>query len=74
MRRAKVESGAIRSVGYDETSRELEIEFRNGTYRYFPVPRQVFEAMLLSESVGAFVEHRVKGHFIYRRIEGRNQG
>lgn len=69
VRRTAVPSSAVKSVGYDEKTRELEIEYRNGTYRYYPVPKQLFEEMMRSDSIGEFVEQRIKGRFIYRRVE-----
>lgn len=42
MNRKSVTSSNIASIGYDETSETLEIEFKNGgVYQYFDVPQGV---------------------------------
>jgi hypothetical protein len=47
MRRRRVNSSSLRSVGYDPRSRILEIEFHRGTiYQYLDVSQTVFEALL----------------------------
>src|SRR5688500_17938427 len=47
MRRARVKSSSIISVGYNETNGILEIEFDRGRiYQYFDVPRAVYDELL----------------------------
>jgi hypothetical protein len=59
MRRQRVESSAIRSVGYDPSLATLEIEFTSGEiYRYHAVPPSRYRALLDAESKGHyFLEH-----------------
>ena len=54
MRRTPVTSSSIVSVGYDDASSTLEVEFVGGrVYRYFAVPRAVYRSLLEAASVGA---------------------
>jgi hypothetical protein len=53
--RAPIASSSIASVGYDEASRTLEIEFHNGRiYRFFDVPPQMAQALRAAPSIGAY--------------------
>ena len=47
MKRQHVESSNIESIGYDERSQTLEIEFLNGgVYQYFDVPVNMYPEKL----------------------------
>ena len=50
------DSTSIASAGYDPTSRELEIEFRDSgdIYRYFEVPSTEYAALLDAPSRGVW--------------------
>jgi hypothetical protein len=64
MIRQLVNSSAVRSVGYDRRSRTLEVEFTSGeVYRYLGVERIVFSALLRSDSLGRFVNERIKPRY-----------
>lgn len=57
------------SIGYDSDTNVLEIEFRSGAvYRYFAVPRSVFEELMASPSKGSFLVDRIKDVFTFERI------
>jgi lysyl-tRNA synthetase class 2 len=59
VKRLEVTSRAIRSVGYQVGT--LEIEFVDGdVYRYFLVPRHVFLELVQAESKGAFFNDRIR--------------
>lgn len=67
--RVEVESSSVASVGYDAEVAVLELEFRNGgVYRYFAVPASVHEALMLSESKGAFVSRFVRDVYPFARL------
>jgi hypothetical protein len=69
MRRAYTQSEAIRSVGYDNKKRTLEIEFESGrTYRYFRVAPHVHQAMLRAESKGRFFNWYIKNVYTFEEI------
>lgn len=56
MERVPVESRALVSIGYEESTERLEIEFRNGrVYEYQRVPRSVYEWLLRVPNKGGFV-------------------
>jgi hypothetical protein len=64
MLRLMVKSTAITSMGYDERNRILEIEYKNGTvYRYKEVPRQVWDELRRSDSVGAYVNANIRDKY-----------
>ncbi|SFS18040.1 KTSC domain-containing protein [Agrococcus baldri] len=64
-----VESSSVDAVGFDPARNELTIRFvGGGTYVYGMVPRAVFEALLAAESIGTFVNQRVKPRFPVRTV------
>lgn len=69
MRRERVESSVIRSVGYEQETATLEIEFHGDRiYRYFAVPKAVFEGLVGAESVGAFFNEKVRDRYPEERV------
>ncbi len=68
MKRQKVSSSNLRSVGYDEAEGILEIEFQDGrVYRYYEVPKEVYEDLLSAPSLGRFFLANVKDVYRYAR-------
>ncbi|WP_156743454.1 KTSC domain-containing protein [Occultella aeris] len=64
MRRDRVSSEAVASVGYDATTNELDIEYISGdVYRYAMVPPSVHRDLLAARSIGAFVNRFIKPHY-----------
>lgn len=54
MQRTYVRSAALVWVAFDAATNTVEAEFTSGgVYRYFAVPRRVYDEVLASESVGA---------------------
>lgn len=69
VRRRSVESTAVESVGYDAVSRTLEVAYAGGgVYRYLGVPQRAYELLLHAESVGAYVNRRIKPYYRFRRV------
>lgn len=69
MLRRVVDSRSVASVGYDRSSRTLEVEFTNGTvYRYFEVPVAVRDALLSADSIGRYFNAHVRDHYRYERL------
>lgn len=59
--RTPVRSSALRSVGYDQGQRVLEIEFTNGAvYQYFDVPAEVYGGLMAAESHGRYFNQAVR--------------
>ena len=68
MERLSVTSSNVESIGYDESSETLEIEFKNGSiYQYFEVNAKVFEELRAADSVGAYMSAHIKGKYRYSR-------
>ena len=68
MQRNFVASSDLRSVGYDPTSKTLEIEFHGGNiYQYFNVPQYIYNNLMNSASKGKYFHTFVK-HYPYRKI------
>lgn len=74
VRRRSVESSAVESVGYDAESRTLEVEYAGGAvYRYRDVPPRVHEQLLSEESIGGYVNRRVKPYHRAERVAPRRR-
>jgi hypothetical protein len=64
-----VKSKAVKSLLYDDATRNLDVEFAStSTYRYFDVPRDVYEWLLRVDSKGTFVNRLVKEKYRYERV------
>jgi hypothetical protein len=69
MDRKRVSSSNIRSVGYDEKARTLEVEFNNGAiYQYSNVPADIFRRLLSASSPGSFFKDNVEEDYSCRRV------
>lgn len=68
MKRQRVPSSSIRSVGYDPAAHVLEVEFHNGNvYRYFDVPPLTYDELIHARSLGRYLNFRIKEQFPYQR-------
>ncbi len=69
MKREKVKSSTLASVGYDAEQKYLDVEFvQGGLYRYFDVPRYKFKRLMKSESRGKFFIAEIKDNYRSDRI------
>ena len=58
------QSSAIEDVGYDEARRELYIRYVGGrAYTYLDVPLAEYVALTEAESLGGFVNRRIKPRY-----------
>ncbi|MDN8598715.1 MULTISPECIES: KTSC domain-containing protein [Citrobacter] len=66
-----VKSSRIASVGYDETSRTLEIRFHqtDALLQYQDVPARIFHHFLSVVSKGRFYDGVIKGKFPERKLK-----
>jgi len=56
MKRLGVSSSNVASVGYDEETKTLEVEFHNGdVYQYHSVPVSEYEGLMGAASVGKYL-------------------
>jgi len=61
-------STAIEHMGYDEAAGELHVKFvGGGTYTYYRVPREVYNAFRAASSKGQFLNHWIKDRYDFRR-------
>jgi len=65
-----VVSSNIQSIGYDEESETLYVQFLNGSlYEYKNVPLMEFEQLKNASSIGSYMHRNIKGAYPYMRIE-----
>ena len=65
---ATPESSNIARFAYDDASRILKVEFKNGSvYDYFDVPGHVFNGMQSASSKGQYLAQQIKGNYRYAR-------
>jgi hypothetical protein len=68
--RTPVKSSNLKSVGYDEKTSTLEVEFATGTvFQYADVPKKVFGAMMTADSVGSFFANNVRQAYPGMKVE-----
>ena len=64
-----VDSSNVESVGYDEDSSTLQVEFKNGSmYQYFDVPENIFIGLRDADSVGRYLSENIKGSYRYSKV------
>lgn len=72
MNRVLVQSSNIVSIGYDETSETLEVEFKDAAvYQYFGVPSQIANEFMNNPpegSHGKYLASNIKGHYRYSKV------
>ena len=70
MKRERVRSSNIQSVGYDPTAATLEVEFINsGIYQYFSVPQQLYQRFMAARSKGQFFSGHIRDKFRTEKIQ-----
>lgn len=61
-------SSMISTIDYDSENQELTVTFKNGNqYKYFDVPREEFEALRQSESIGSYF-NKIKSKYQFEKI------
>jgi hypothetical protein len=69
MNHQPVESKLIKSVGYDEDLRHLQVKFHNGsTYEYSDVPPNAHADLVIATSVGRHFNEHISGKYPHRRV------
>lgn len=69
MERKPVSSSNIASIGYDEASSTLEIEFLNHSiYQYFDVPQHIYQELMNADSRGQYLAQNIKGVYRYSKV------
>jgi hypothetical protein len=71
MDRRKVSSSSIRSVGYDERNRVLEVEFSDGRInQYSGVSAEVYRRLMSAPSIVSYFRDVVEESFTAKRVKG----
>lgn len=69
MERSYVPSTNIASIGYDEATETLEVEFLSGSiYQYYNVPPNIYEQIMQEGSKGKFLNAYIKNAYPYSRV------
>ena len=70
IKRDPVSSTSLKSVGYDEDTEELEIEFNDGRlYQYFSVPSNEYENFMNASSLGRYFVKNIRNNYSFNRIK-----
>ncbi|MCW1825146.1 KTSC domain-containing protein [Mycolicibacterium conceptionense] len=69
MERIYVSSTSLQSVGYDDQTQTLEVEFTNGLlYQYFDVSPAVYAELVGASSIGQYFAQNIRNSYRYSRI------
>ena len=63
-----VKSSNILSVGYDNSTKSLYVNYKSGIYKYDNVESSVYENLMSSDSKGRFMNENIKGNYNYSRL------
>ncbi|WP_409297738.1 KTSC domain-containing protein [Peribacillus sp. SCS-26] len=64
----RVQSSNLVAVGYDDVTNTLYIQFKNGTYKYFNVPDNIYRNLMNAYSKGEYHAEYIKDAFRYQRV------
>ncbi len=64
-----VTSRTIAKVRYEDKASTLEIQFQSGlVYRYFNVPRSVYDGLLQADSKGKYFNAEIKNKYKFIKL------
>lgn len=64
-----VSSSNIQSIGYDESTETLRVQFNNGSvYEYRNVPIIVYNDFMQAGSLGAYLNRNIRNSYPYEKI------
>jgi hypothetical protein len=70
MKMTPVESSHIKSIGYDEETKVMRVEYSQATYEYADVPKTVYEQIMSADSKGRALKEAIAEHGLqYKRLE-----
>jgi len=71
MERQSVKSVILRSVGYADSTKVLEIEFQNGlVYQFSGVPFKIYTDLMHSGEMGKYFSEKVRPKFHSKQVVG----
>jgi len=69
VQRKRVNSSKLRSVGYDEASRTLEVEMSNGqVFQYTGVYPEVYRGFMAAPNPTSFFDDKIAEEYTPRRV------
>ena len=69
MKRQNVKSSNVRSIGYYEELKILEVEFMsNDVYQYLEVPENIFVEVMTAPSIGSAIHKILRGTFKFKKV------
>lgn len=69
MNRDPVASSNVVSIGFDEPSQTLEIEFANGSvYQYYNVGQSIYDELMRAPSKGQYMHAYIKNAYPFSRV------
>lgn len=69
MERKRINASNIRSVGYDERNRMLEVEFSNGgIYQYSGVSEEIHRRFMNAPSPGSYFHDNIEENFSGKKV------
>ena len=69
MQRKRVNSSKLRSVGYDEASKTLEVEMSNGqVFQYTGVYPEVYRRFMAAPNPTAFFDDKIEEEYSAKRV------
>jgi hypothetical protein len=69
MQRKRVNSSKVRSVGYDEKNRTLEVEMSNGqVFQYVGVYPEVYRQFMAAPNPTTFFDDKIEEEYSARRV------
>ena len=69
LERQIVKSRILRSMGYDDSTKILEIEFQNNlVYQFFDVPPKIYADLMHSGEIGKYFTDKVRTRFRSKQL------
>lgn len=70
MERQPIKSSNLKSVGFDSSTDELEVEFHTfSVYVYFNVPESVYNALLSARSKGQYFNDKIRDNYRNKKLK-----
>lgn len=69
MERLAVSSSNLASVGYDNTSLTLEVEFNHGgVYQYYNITEDVYTDLMNAGSIGSYFNNNIRNVYPTQKV------
>lgn len=63
------DSTNVKQIRYSEENKIMQVTFTSGsTYQYYGVPAETWDAAVLADSIGGFINTNIKGKFKYAKV------